>query len=306
MNKVLVVVSVLFAVVFVAPAAHAIVSDRVAEDLTTQITQRTSVVMRCGQQELPSSSATTKLSDPAACEIEVKWAKSVAVDDVAATPKKMVIIKKGSVSPTDYIFECPLTRTGDSRRIFQPQEWFRPDKFTYGEEYRVWVVYGETQTKAPTQAMPNPLPEQLDDQLVPVYLFKPIKSRLSFQLTGKVFTAWQLSGTDDRSFVVPGIAAGLGVRVAGDYNDQDVIGLRAVFAAGPNLVPKITTTTDMTGNTTTTSSPQKLNGLLGLELVGARYVSIGLMWSVLGSDRSLAPLFLLSYGELYPSVISTK
>jgi len=273
----------------------AVISDKVAEDLTAQLTSGSSATIVCGNQrfqpDLPAS-----LSDPTDCSIELKWVKSVTVDDVTATAKKFVIVKKGSLSPTDYLYEYPLSRAGDSRRTFQAEEWFRADKFVYGEEYKVWIVYSEAQSSKE----PGGKPEQLDDHLVQGCRFKPVKRRVAFQLTGKVFSAWQVSGSENRSFIVPGVAAGIGIRMAKDYNDQDVLGLRAGLAAGPNLVPKLETTTDAMGNTTTTTAPQRLQVLTGFELVLARYASIGLMWVPLGGDSSPTPLFLLSYGELYP------
>ncbi|WP_437283222.1 hypothetical protein WME90_22385 [Sorangium sp. So ce375] len=288
-----------------------------AKDLRQMLDTGSVATLYCGGQGLPGKDPRnqmqlTTLKDAAACALDLRWSRSAEVDDVVATPKKVVIIKKGSVSPTDYLFEYPLGNAGVASRQFQSQEWFRADKFVHGQEYNIWIIYGVSQ-KAPAAgadpAVSAPVsgPKvELDDQVVPVYHFKPVKSRWAWQATGKVFTAWEMSESDNRSFIVPGLAAGGAWRIASDYNDQDVIGLRAVVAAGPNLVPKLQSTTDADGNTTTTTAPQKLQLLAGLELVLARYASVGLIWIPLGGNSSSrgTPLFLLTYGELYPSISS--
>jgi hypothetical protein len=226
-----------------------------------------------------------------ACRIQASWLHTnTTVDDpangmVTLNPKRLLVVSSDGAS-TNVTYELPIATFGAPSTDVAPGDW--SGKLEYGNSYDVAVEY---EISRPGVAGVTPQIRRAVG-----FKIKLVKNRWAWQFTGKVYTAWKISDNGDASFIVPGLSFGGGYRFASDYNDNDVIALRGVVAVGPNLVP---------ASDTTAPAKNKIQFLLGAEFVIARYAAVGAAWVVAGPDRSTTPLFLLTYGDLYPA-LSTK
>jgi hypothetical protein len=293
-----------------APGRALAVDLASVQSAEARLEQGSSITLSCITQKLgPYSPRGQPFNLNDTCDLHVSWKPVTVIQDVTYTAESVVIRAPGSA---DAAFSHTLPLAAPEQTLLQTiyaGEWYTTDRFKTGTVYNVYIQYKAS--AAPPPAGPGgpppaqPAPPVTWEEPIQVYAFRPVKSRWAGQFTGKVFTAWQLSSNGDQSYIVPGLAAGLAFRFANDYNDQDVIALRAVAAAGPNLISKSTVNTDSMGKVTGIQNTQQFQVLLGVEVVLARYISAGVAFPVLGGAPSTGPLLLLTYGELYPAA-STK
>jgi hypothetical protein len=191
--------------------------------------------------------------------------------------------------------DCPTQITVDSR------DWYIAKRYSSAGKYKVIVEYAYESENSRGTTYKHP---------VDLMAFRLQFNRWAFQFTAKVFTAWRLNETDgDTSFLLPGIAAGPALRFRKLEDPGDVLALRLILALGPNLLSK--------SSTEDTDAKTKFQVIGGFELSILRYVSVGCAWIFLGSktDGALSsgrdnfsgtPLLLITYGDLYPALASTK
>jgi hypothetical protein len=246
------------------------------------------LITKCNQPPpIVQNGVTIPAPNPGQCILSIK-------------PEKILIREIGALPSSEPVFAQALPQSQNMwQETIHADAWYRADRFSIGKSYGVFISY-DIRDSDPADTTPPPTDEQR------IFSFTPTKSRWTGQVTAKLFTAWQPESDGDRSFIMPGISIGVARRLADNYNDQDIVALRLVLAAGPNLVPTAQVTTNAAGMITGVTTPQHLQFLTGAELVLGRYASVGLVWIPFGSDSSHVPLILLSYGELYPAVASTN
>jgi hypothetical protein len=252
---------------------------------------KTWMALDCPSGNVPYEDGRQAVRLKETCRLSIGWYAKHVEATLTFLPR---VFRIRAVGAADDVFAYALNDKYPKRTF--SEDWYTNDRFKVGREYAADIVYDVYEAGNPTA---------VGEEVIRVYQFRPVKNRFAFQVTPKVFTAWEISDDGDRSYLVPAVAFGGAVRTSADYNNQDIFAVRLMVGAGPNLIATTELERDEAGAVTGVKSRQKIQVVAGFELVFWRYLSAGLAWVPMGRDKSSTPLVLLSYGELYPAVVNT-
>ena len=293
---------VLLALLASPRAAWAQLSPEEVQAVAEQIESESSVEYVCQDGTRGSYDAKQgpwKLTDH--CALSVRWLPRFSIDASASViPKQLLIV---SVTDHQAYFIKKLPSSELINELWIPAgEWFDEKRYRFGVRYEIWIEYDLiVDSAAGAGGVTLVAHTEVIDRKVRLSVFIPQKDRFTWQVTGKIFTAWEIGNERDRSFIAPGISTGFGYRYGEHADDRDVIGLRVMTALGPNLVSKPRVTIDG-DDVVPEKSRRKVQWLVGAELVLGRYLATGPAWVVMGSETSAMPMLMVTYGELYPAL----
>ncbi|MCK9581602.1 MAG: hypothetical protein M0Q92_14300, partial [Methanoregula sp.] len=258
-----------------------------------RIDDKTKVIYQCSNPKdaYKVDDGVYKIKD-SSCNLDVYLADELHLYSV----NRVLIREKDSQA---VVFERQMRKDSAFVRI-PSASWYNKDKYPYSKEFIISVEYYYTSSGT------------ADQYQIDAMNFKMSRHAFAFQITAKIFTAWRFNETEgDASFLLPGVSIGAAWRFPNAEDDRDVLALRAVLALGPNLLSKSVVGSSDSDDTTSTS----FQIIGGFEFVVAQYLTIGAAWVLQGSradgavssnDPDPVPLLLVTYGELYPSLLSTK